>query len=51
QGLGLEPVVTTGGVPGIRNPIGLSGTPPRYELPPPELDEHGDQLRAWLAAP
>ncbi|MFG1744196.1 CaiB/BaiF CoA transferase family protein [Micromonospora chalcea] len=51
QGLGLEPVATTGGVPGIRNPIGLSGTPPRYELPPPELDEHGDQLRAWLAAP
>lgn len=50
QGLGLEPVVTTGGVPGIRNPIGLSDTPPRYELPPPELDEHGDQLRAWLAA-
>lgn len=50
QGLGLEPVVTTGGVPGIRNPIGLSGAPPRYELPPPELDEHGDQLRAWLAA-
>ncbi|MCK1806988.1 MULTISPECIES: CaiB/BaiF CoA-transferase family protein [Micromonospora] len=51
QRLGLEPVATTGGVPGIRNPIGLSGTPPRYELPPPELDEHGDQLRAWLAAP
>ncbi|MBQ1068894.1 CaiB/BaiF CoA-transferase family protein [Micromonospora sp. D75] len=51
QGLGLEPVATTGGVPGIRNPIGLSGTPPRYELPPPQLDEHGDQLRAWLAAP
>ncbi|MEU9513159.1 CoA transferase [Micromonospora sp. NPDC048169] len=50
EGLGLEPVVTAGGVPGIRNPIGLSGTPPRYDLPPPELDEHGDQLRAWLAA-
>ena len=50
EGLGLEPVVTAGGVPGIRNPIGLSGTPPRYDLPPPELDEHGDQLRAGLAA-
>ena len=50
QGLGLEPVVTVGGVPGIRNPIGLSGTPPRYELPPPDLDEHGAELRAWLAA-
>ncbi|MFI7157590.1 CaiB/BaiF CoA transferase family protein [Micromonospora chalcea] len=50
QRLGLEPVATTGGVPGIRNPIGLSGTPPRYELPPPQLDEHGAALRAWLAA-
>lgn len=50
QGLGLEPVVTAGGVPGIRNPIGLSEAPPRYELPPPGLDEHGAQLRAWLAA-
>ena len=48
--LGLDPVVTIGGVPGIRNPIGLSGAPPRYDLPPPELDEHGAELRAWLAA-
>ena len=24
---------------------------PRYPLPPPALDEHGDQIRAWLAAP
>ncbi|MEU7758963.1 CaiB/BaiF CoA transferase family protein [Micromonospora aurantiaca (nom. illeg.)] len=50
QRLGLDPVVTTGEVPGIRNPIGLSGAPPRYDLPPPELDEHGAELRAWLAA-
>ncbi|MEU7792750.1 CoA transferase [Micromonospora tulbaghiae] len=50
QGLGLDPVVTAGGVPGIRNPIGLSEAPPRYELPPPGLDEHGAELRAWLAA-
>ncbi|MET7748382.1 CoA transferase [Micromonospora sp. NPDC005367] len=46
--LGLDPVVTVGGVPGIRHPITLSETPARYELPPPGLDEHGEQFRAWL---
>ncbi|MFE9959678.1 CaiB/BaiF CoA transferase family protein [Micromonospora sp. NPDC005299] len=49
DGLGLDPVVTVGGVPGVRHPIGLSATPPRYDLPPPGLDEHGAELRAWLA--
>jgi crotonobetainyl-CoA:carnitine CoA-transferase CaiB-like acyl-CoA transferase len=53
--LGLEPVVVVGagaaGVPTIRNPIRLSRTPTRHELPPPELDEHGAQLRAWLTEP
>ncbi|MFG3712817.1 CaiB/BaiF CoA transferase family protein [Micromonospora sp. NPDC047730] len=48
--LGLDPVVTVGGVPGVRNPIGFSATPPRYDLPPPRLDEHGDEIRAWLTA-
>ncbi|MEH1101765.1 CaiB/BaiF CoA transferase family protein [Micromonospora sp. CPCC 205561] len=47
--LGLDPVVTAGGVPGVRNPIGLTATPPRYDLPPPGLDEHGDEIRNWLA--
>jgi len=49
--LGLDPVVTVDGVPTTRNPIGLSRTPPRYDLPPPGLDEHGAELRAWLARP
>jgi len=53
--LGLDPIVTAGqgaaGVPGIRNPITLSATPPDYPLAPPVLDEHGEQIRAWLAAP
>jgi len=53
--LGLRPVVTAGegaaGVPGIRNPVTLSATPPDYPLPPPALDEHGEQIRAWLATP
>jgi crotonobetainyl-CoA:carnitine CoA-transferase CaiB-like acyl-CoA transferase len=52
---GLEPVVTVGegdrAVPTTRNPIRLSRTPAVHELPPPELDEHGDELRAWLSTP
>ncbi|GAA0964538.1 CaiB/BaiF CoA-transferase family protein [Acrocarpospora macrocephala] len=46
--LGLEPVVSPGGVPSVRNPIGLSRTAASYRLPPPGLDEHGDEIRAWL---
>ncbi|MEU5963950.1 CoA transferase [Micromonospora parva] len=46
--LGLDPVVTVGDVPGVRNPITFSDTPARYELPPPGLDEHGEEIRAWL---
>jgi crotonobetainyl-CoA:carnitine CoA-transferase CaiB-like acyl-CoA transferase len=53
--LGLRPVVMAGegpaGVPTVRHPIDYSATPPSYPLPPPALDEHGDQIRAWLAAP
>jgi crotonobetainyl-CoA:carnitine CoA-transferase CaiB-like acyl-CoA transferase len=36
-------------VPGIRNPLTFSATEARYDLPPPALDEHGEQIRAWLA--
>jgi crotonobetainyl-CoA:carnitine CoA-transferase CaiB-like acyl-CoA transferase len=53
--LGLRPVVAAGhgetAIPVIRNPIGFSVTPPRYDLPPPGLDEHGAAIRAWLAVP
>ena len=52
--LGLKPVVPVGrgdqAVPGVRNPITFSATPPRYDLAPPLLGEHGDEVRAWLAA-
>jgi crotonobetainyl-CoA:carnitine CoA-transferase CaiB-like acyl-CoA transferase len=51
--IGLDPVVESGqgtsAVPGIRNPLRFSATAPRYDLPPPTLDEHGEQIRAWLA--
>jgi crotonobetainyl-CoA:carnitine CoA-transferase CaiB-like acyl-CoA transferase len=53
--IGLDPVVLAGhgeqAVPGIRNPLRFSATAPRYDLPPPALDEHGEQIRAWLADP
>ncbi len=49
---GLDPVVTVGegdrAVPTTRNPVRFSVTPAVYELPPPELDEHGAALRSWL---
>ena len=46
--LGLEPVVMAGDVPTVRNPIRMSESPARYDLPPPALDAHGDEIRAWL---
>jgi crotonobetainyl-CoA:carnitine CoA-transferase CaiB-like acyl-CoA transferase len=50
--LGLEPVVEVGegerAVPTTRNPVRFSATPVSYRLPPPELDEHGADLRRWL---
>ncbi|MDA0633556.1 CoA transferase [Nonomuraea sp. MCN248] len=50
---GLDPVVAVGegerAVPTTRHPIRFSESALTYELPPPELDEHGAELRAWLA--
>ncbi len=50
--IGLRPVVEVGEgeamVPSVRNPITFSGTPVDYRLPPPALDEHGDEIRRWL---
>ena len=48
--LGLDPVVLAGDVPTVRHPIRMSATPARYHLAPPELDEHGAEIRAWLGA-
>lgn len=53
--LGLNPVIQVGpesaSVPGVRNPITFSATPPRYDLAPPSLGEHSDEVRAWLTSP
>src|SRR5271165_1440118 len=53
--VGLDPVVSVGqgdaAVPSVRHPITFSATPASYRLPPPALDEHGAEIRRWLAAP
>src|SRR5215218_242830 len=53
--LGLDPVVNVGdgasAVPSVRNPIRFSETPADYRLPPPSLDEHGEEIRRWLTTP
>jgi crotonobetainyl-CoA:carnitine CoA-transferase CaiB-like acyl-CoA transferase len=55
QEVGLDPVVTVGegaaAIPSVRNPITFSATAAQYRLPPPTVDEHGDELRRWLSAP
>jgi len=48
QELGLDPVVEAGDVPTVRNPVRMSATPPRYDLPPPALNAHAAEIRAWL---
>jgi crotonobetainyl-CoA:carnitine CoA-transferase CaiB-like acyl-CoA transferase len=53
--IGLDPVVTAGhgesGRQVIRHPVTFSATPADYPLPPPQLDEHGEQIREWLSRP
>jgi crotonobetainyl-CoA:carnitine CoA-transferase CaiB-like acyl-CoA transferase len=55
ESIGLDPVVTVGeggaAIPSVRNPITFSETPAGYRLPPPALDEHGPEIRKWLASP
>ena len=50
ESLGLEPVDETGGVRTVRSPMRLDRTPVRVARRPPRLDEHGDEIRAWLRA-
>jgi crotonobetainyl-CoA:carnitine CoA-transferase CaiB-like acyl-CoA transferase len=50
--IGLDPIIIAGAGdrtrPGMRHPVTFSATPASYPLAPPELDEHGDEIRAWL---
>jgi len=51
ESLGLEPVDEFDGVRSPRSPLELSATPAATRRRPPELDEHGAELREWLAVP
>jgi crotonobetainyl-CoA:carnitine CoA-transferase CaiB-like acyl-CoA transferase len=46
--LGLEPTEDHDGLPLIRPPLRLGGNRPPIRRPPPKLDEHGAEIRAWL---
>jgi crotonobetainyl-CoA:carnitine CoA-transferase CaiB-like acyl-CoA transferase len=48
ESLGMEPVAEAGGYPLPTPPLRLDGERPAIRRPPPRLDEHGDELRAWL---
>jgi crotonobetainyl-CoA:carnitine CoA-transferase CaiB-like acyl-CoA transferase len=52
EDIDLDPVVDVGppgaSVRSVRNPITFSESPAGYQLPPPALDEHGDDIRRWL---
>jgi crotonobetainyl-CoA:carnitine CoA-transferase CaiB-like acyl-CoA transferase len=53
--VGLDPVVTVGtgdeAIPSVRHPISFSATPASYRLPPPRLDQQGEEIRRWLSGP
>jgi crotonobetainyl-CoA:carnitine CoA-transferase CaiB-like acyl-CoA transferase len=51
ESLGMEPVETVDGLPLVRPPLRLDGERPPIRFRPPELDEHGADLRAWLNEP
>jgi crotonobetainyl-CoA:carnitine CoA-transferase CaiB-like acyl-CoA transferase len=48
EALGMQPVAEAGGYPLPAPPLRLDGERPPVRRPPPRLDEHGDELRAWL---
>jgi crotonobetainyl-CoA:carnitine CoA-transferase CaiB-like acyl-CoA transferase len=48
--LGLQPVQEVDGLPLARPPLTLFGAPAAIRRRPPRLDEHGEEIRAWLAA-
>ena len=51
ESLGLDPVAEIEGVRTTASPIRLSASPSEKRMPPPGLDEQGDEIRAWLRAP
>src|SRR3954452_20000350 len=46
--LGMEPTAEIEGTPLINPPLRVDGSRPAIRHAPPSLDEHGDEIRAWL---
>ncbi|MDA0165153.1 CoA transferase [Solirubrobacter ginsenosidimutans] len=46
--LGMEPSEVVDGIPLIRPPLRIDGERPPIRHRPPRLDEHADDVRAWL---
>jgi crotonobetainyl-CoA:carnitine CoA-transferase CaiB-like acyl-CoA transferase len=51
RSLGLDSVDEHEGVSTVASPLGLRGTPATTRRPPPSLDQHGAEIRTWLARP
>ena len=49
ESLGMEPIARPDGVPVAAPPLRLDGERPEVRRAPPSLDEHGEEIRAWLA--
>jgi crotonobetainyl-CoA:carnitine CoA-transferase CaiB-like acyl-CoA transferase len=46
--LGMDPVARPDGVPVAAPPLRLDGERPAVRRAPPRLDQHGEEIRAWL---
>jgi crotonobetainyl-CoA:carnitine CoA-transferase CaiB-like acyl-CoA transferase len=51
ESLGLDPLTEIDGARTTSSPIRLSASPAEKRLPPPDLNQQGDEIRAWLGAP
>jgi crotonobetainyl-CoA:carnitine CoA-transferase CaiB-like acyl-CoA transferase len=49
EALGLEPIAEADGLPVPAPPLRIDGERPAVRRRPPRLDEHGEDVRAWLA--
>jgi crotonobetainyl-CoA:carnitine CoA-transferase CaiB-like acyl-CoA transferase len=48
ESLGMQPIAEPDGVPVAAPPLRLDGERPEVRRAPPGLDEHGEEIRAWL---
>jgi crotonobetainyl-CoA:carnitine CoA-transferase CaiB-like acyl-CoA transferase len=46
--LGMEPIAEPDGIPVAAPPLRLDGERPEVRRAPPRLDQHGEEIRAWL---